>query len=66
MTPHNLEEMMQDPPTSCRLVDYPVTSDEESDTIVSGPSTHTMDISLKATLSITRLQRQNLIMLRTM
>ena len=50
MTPHDLEEMMQDPPTSCRLVDYPVTSDEESDTIVSGPSTPTMDISLNSTL----------------
>ena len=33
MTPHNLEEMMQDPPASCHLVDYPVTSDEESETI---------------------------------
>ena len=50
MTPHDLEEMMQDPPTSCRLMDYPVTSDEESDTIVSGPSTPTMDISLNSTL----------------
>ena len=53
LTPHDLGEMMQDPPVSCRLVDYPVTSDEESDTIGSCLSTPTMDISLNLTLPLT-------------